>query len=134
MTHPHLISVAITPKTKADQEKLGVGLQKLMVEDPTLRINTTQTGQTIVHAMRELHLEIIFDRLKREFSVEAMAGKPQIAYKEMLTSPADGEMKYAKHVAAPTAKADNHTHLSPWRVICDMHFRHRSFRPVHSRS
>src|SRR6266480_420703 len=99
MTHPSLICVALTPKTKADQEKLGVGLQKLMADDPTLRIkNDTQTSQTIVCATGELHLEIICDRLKREFSVEAMVGKPQIAYKEMLTAPADGEMKYAGQV------------------------------------
>jgi elongation factor G len=99
MTHPALISVALTPKTKADQEKLGVGLQKLMAEDPTLRINIDpQTGQTIVGATGELHLEIICDRLKREFSIEAMVSKPQIAYKEMLTAPADGEMKYARQV------------------------------------
>jgi len=92
-----VISLAIEPKTKADQEKLGVGLQKLMAEDPTFRVNTdTQTGQTIIRGMGELHLEIIVDRLKREFNVEASVGKPQVAYKETLTRPADGEMKYAK--------------------------------------
>src|SRR5215831_7287121 len=78
-----VISLAIEPKTKADQEKLGVGLQKLMAEDPTFRVNTdTQTGQTIIRGMGELHLEIIVDRLKREFNVEASVGKPQVAYKE----------------------------------------------------
>jgi elongation factor G len=92
-----VISLAIEPKTKADQEKLGQGLQKLMAEDPTFRVNTDQqTGQTIIRGMGELHLEIIVDRLKREFSVEASVGKPQVAYKETLTRPADGEMKYAK--------------------------------------
>ncbi len=92
-----VISLAIEPKTKADQEKLGTGLQKLMAEDPTFRVNTdTQTGQTIIRGMGELHLEIIVDRLKREFNVEASVGKPQVAYKETLTRAADGEMKYAK--------------------------------------
>src|SRR6267143_1342995 len=114
MTHPPLISVAITPKTKADQEKLGVGLQKLMAEDPTLRINTDpQTGQTIVCATGELHLEIICDRLKREFSIEAMVGKSQIAYKEMLTAPADGEMKYAKQVGGRGQYGHAKIHVYP---------------------
>jgi elongation factor G len=92
-----VISLAIEPKTKGDQEKLGVGLQKLMQEDPTFRVKTDeQTGQVVIAGMGELHLEIIVDRLKREFSVEASVGKPQVAYKETLTRPADGEMKYAK--------------------------------------
>jgi elongation factor G len=82
-----VISLAIEPKTKADQEKLGTGLQKLMAEDPTFRVNTDiQTGQTIIRGMGELHLEIIVDRLKREFNVEASVGKPQVAYKETLTT------------------------------------------------
>src|SRR2546426_10302697 len=84
-----VISLAIEPKTKNDQEKLGTGLQKLMAEDPTFRVNTDiQTGQTIIRGMDELHLEIIVDRLKREFGVEAMVGKPQVAYKETLPRPA----------------------------------------------
>src|SRR5258706_8144267 len=92
-----VISLAIDPKPKSDQEKLGVGLQKLMAEDPTFRVNTDQqTGQVIIRGMGELHLEIIVDRLKREFSVEATVGKPQVAYKETLTRPSEGEMKYAK--------------------------------------
>jgi elongation factor G len=92
-----VISLAIEPKTKGDQEKLGVGLQKLMQEDPTFRVNTDeQTGQVVIRGMGELHLEIIVDRLKREFNVDAVVGKPQVAYKETLTRPADGEMKYAK--------------------------------------
>src|SRR3954469_3274172 len=77
-----VISLAIEPKSKGDQEKLGVGLSKLMGEDPTFRVNTDiQTGQTIIRGMGELHLEIIVDRLKREFGVEASVGKPQVAYK-----------------------------------------------------
>src|SRR5687767_5666863 len=92
-----VIALAIEPKTKGDQEKLGVGLSKLMSEDPTFRVKTDeQTGQVVISGMGELHLEIIVDRLKREFSVEASVGKPQVAYKETLTRAADGEMKYAK--------------------------------------
>jgi elongation factor G len=92
-----VISLAIEPKTKADQEKLGSGLQKLMAEDPTFRVNTDQqTGQTIIRGMGELHLEIIVDRLKREFSVDASVGRPQVAYKETLTNPAEGEGRYVR--------------------------------------
>ena len=81
-----VISLAIEPKTKADQEKLGQGLAKLMAEDPTFRVKTDQeTGQVVIAGMGELHLEIIVDRLKREFSVEATVGAPQVAYKETVT-------------------------------------------------
>jgi elongation factor G len=86
-----VISLAIEPKTKADQEKLGQGMAKLMAEDPTFRVNTDeQTGQVVIAGMGELHLEIIVDRLKREFGVEATVGKPQVAYKETLTKAAEG--------------------------------------------
>ena len=92
-----VISLAIEPKTKADQEKLGQGLAKLMAEDPTFRVNTDpETGQVVIRGMGELHLEIIVDRLKREFNVEASVGKPQVAYKETLTRAADGEGRYIK--------------------------------------
>src|SRR6059058_2953258 len=109
-----VISLAIEPKTKADQEKLGVGLQKLMAEDPTFRVQTDQqTGQTIIAGMGELHLEIIVDRLKREFSVEATVGKPQVAYKETLTRPADGEMKYAKQTGGRGQYGHAKIHVHP---------------------
>jgi len=109
-----VISLAIEPKTKTDQEKLGVGLQKLMAEDPTFRVNTDiQTGQVIIHGMGELHLEIIVDRLKREFAVEATVGKPQVAYKETLTRPADGEMKYAKQTGGRGQYGHVKIHLFP---------------------
>jgi elongation factor G len=92
-----VIALAIEPKTKSDQEKLGQGLGKLMAEDPTFRVNSDpETGQTVIRGMGELHLEIIVDRLKREFSVEASVGKPQVAYKETLTRPAEGEGRYIK--------------------------------------
>ncbi|MBM3771735.1 MAG: elongation factor G [Acidimicrobiia bacterium] len=109
-----VISLAIEPKTKADQEKLGQGLSKLMAEDPTFRVNTDQqTGQTIIRGMGELHLEIIVDRLKREFGVEALVGKPQVAYKETLTRPADGEMKYAKQTGGRGQYGHAKIHLYP---------------------
>ena len=86
--------LAVEPKTKADQEKLGQGLGKLMQEDPTFKVETDRdTGQTKISGMGELHLEIIVDRLKREFSVEANVGKPQVAYKETIRRPAKGEGK-----------------------------------------
>src|SRR5438874_4270405 len=109
-----VISLAIEPRTKSDQEKLGVGLQKLMAEDPTFRVNTDQqTGQVIIRGMGELHLEIIVDRLKREFNVEATVGKPQVAYKETLTRPADGEMKYAKQTGGRGQYGHVKIHLFP---------------------
>ncbi len=92
-----VISLAIEPKTKADQEKLGIGLGKLMAEDPTFRVKTDQeTAQVVIAGMGELHLEIIVDRLKREFSVEASVGKPQVAYKETITRASEGEGRYIK--------------------------------------
>ena len=92
-----VISMAIEPKTKVDQEKMGIALQRLAEEDPTFRVHTNEeTGQTIIAGMGELHLEIIRDRMFREFKVEANAGKPQIAYKETILSPADGEGKLVK--------------------------------------
>ena len=92
-----VISLAIEPKTKADQEKLGQGMAKLMAEDPTFRVNTDeQTNQVVIRGMGELHLEIIVDRLKREFGVEATVGKPQVAYKETLTRPAEGDGRFVR--------------------------------------
>ena len=92
-----VISLAIEPKTKADQEKLGQGMAKLMAEDPTFRVTTDeQTGQVVIAGMGELHLEIIVDRLKREFGVEASVGKPQVAYKETLTAPAEGHGRFIR--------------------------------------
>ncbi len=109
-----VISLAIEPKTKSDQEKLGVGLQKLRAEDPTFHVQTDiQTGQVIIAGMGELHLEIIVDRLKREFAVEATVGKPQVAYKETLTRPADGEMKYAKQTGGRGQYGHCKIHLFP---------------------
>src|ERR671910_2693405 len=109
-----VISLAIEPKTKADQEKLGAGMQKLMAEDPTFRVKTDQaTGEVVIAGMGELHLEIIVDRLKREFGVEASVGRPQVAYKETLTRPADGEMKYAKQTGGRGQYGHAKIHLFP---------------------
>jgi elongation factor G len=92
-----VISMAIEPKTKQDQEKMGVALQRLSEEDPTFKVFTHEdTGQTIIAGMGELHLEIIRDRMFREFKVDANAGKPQIAYRETITASADGEGKLIK--------------------------------------
>ena len=87
MTFPEpVIEVAIEPKTKADQEKLGIAIQKLAEEDPTFRVKQDEeTGQTIIPGMGELHLDILVDRMRREFKVEANVGKPQVAYRETIT-------------------------------------------------
>lgn len=92
-----VISVAVEPKTKADQEKMGLALSKLAEEDPTFRVKTDEeTGQVIISGMGELHLEIIVDRMKREFKVDSVVGKPQVAYRETITMAQDQEVKYAK--------------------------------------
>ena len=92
-----VIQVAVEPKTKADQEKMGTALSKLAEEDPTFKVTSNQeTGQTLIAGMGELHLEIIVDRMKREFKVEANVGKPQVAYRETIIGNADVENKYAK--------------------------------------
>ena len=92
-----VIQIAVEPKTKADQEKMGTALAKLAEEDPTFKVTTNQeTGQTLIAGMGELHLEIIVDRMKREFKVEANVGKPQVAYRETINGSADVEEKYAK--------------------------------------
>jgi elongation factor G len=92
-----VIAVAVEPKTKADQEKMGIALSKLAQEDPSFRVHTDEeSGQTIIQGMGELHLEIIVDRMKREFSVEANVGKPQVAYRETIRNKVEQEGKYVK--------------------------------------
>src|SRR6185369_5829882 len=92
-----VISMRIEPKTKADQEKMGMALKKLGNEDPTFKISSnSETGETIISGMGELHLEIMVDRMKREFSVEANVGKPQVAYRETILGSAEAEHKYIK--------------------------------------
>jgi len=91
------VSIAVEPKTKADQEKMGIALQRLAEEDPTFRIHTDEeTGQTIMSGMGELHLDILVDRMKREFNVEANIGEPQVAYRETIRSVAEAQGKHAK--------------------------------------
>ena len=111
-----VISVAIEPKTKADQDKMGIALQKLAEEDPSFRVKSdTETGQTIISGMGELHLDIIVDRLLREFKVDANVGKPQVAYRETILGNADQDSKFARqsggkgqygHVKIRISKAD----------------------------
>jgi elongation factor G len=92
-----VISVAVEPKTKADQEKMGLALQRLAKEDPSFRVSTDQeSGQTIIAGMGELHLEIIVDRMKREFKVEANVGKPQVAYRETIRAKVESEGKFVR--------------------------------------
>jgi elongation factor G len=92
-----VIAIAIEPKTKADQERMGLALQKLTEEDPTFQVKTDEeTNQTIISGMGELHLDIIVDRMKREFKVDANVGNPQVAYKETILASAEGEEKYVK--------------------------------------
>jgi len=92
-----VISIRIEPKSKADQEKMGISLKKLSEEDPTFRIKADlETGETIISGMGELHLEILVDRMKREFKVEASVGRPQVAYKETIKEEAEAEGKYIK--------------------------------------
>ena len=92
-----VIDIAIEPKSKADQDKMAIAIQKLVEEDPTLRVKTdTETGQTILSGMGELHLDVIVERMKREFNVECNKGRPQVAYRETITVPADCEAKYVK--------------------------------------
>ncbi|NCW58068.1 MAG: elongation factor G, partial [Gammaproteobacteria bacterium] len=92
-----VISVAVEPKTKADQEKMGLALQRLAKEDPSFRVHTDQeSGQTIISGMGELHLEIIVDRMKREFKVEANVGKPQVAYRETIRGKVESEGKFVR--------------------------------------
>ena len=92
-----VISVAVEPKTKADQEKMGIALQKLAQEDPSFRVHTDEeSGQTIISGMGELHLEIIVDRMKREFNVEANVGAPQVAYRETIRKPVEQEGKFVR--------------------------------------
>ena len=92
-----VIHVAVEPRTQADQEKMGVALGKLAAEDPSFRVHTDEeSGQTIIGGMGELHLDIIVDRMKREFSVEANIGKPQVAYRETIRETVNSEGKFVR--------------------------------------
>jgi elongation factor G len=109
-----VLSLIIKPVSRGDKDKLDAGLRRLMAEDPTLEVHVDpRTGQVIVAGMGEQHLEIVVDRLKREFSLEAAIGEPQVAYKEMLTCAADGEMKYAKQTGGRGQYGHVKIHLHP---------------------
>ena len=115
MTFPEpVISVAIEPKTRASQEKMGVALAKLAEEDPTFKTYTnTETGQTIIAGMGELHLEIIVDRLQREFKVEANIGNPQVSYRESITAPAEAQGKFVRQSGGHGQYGDVRIRIKP---------------------
>ena len=109
-----VISVAVEPKTKADQEKMGVALQRLAREDPSFRVHTDEeSGQTIISGMGELHLEIIVDRMKREFKVEANVGKPQVAYRETIRGTVDQEGKFVRQSGGRGQYGHVFLHIEP---------------------
>ncbi len=109
-----VIKVAIEPKTKADQEKMGTALQKLAQEDPTFQVSTDEeTLQTIIAGMGELHLEVLVERMKREFKVEATVGKPQVAYRETIKKMAEAQGKYIKQSGGRGQYGDCHLRLEP---------------------
>ena len=115
MTFPEpVIAVAIEPKTKADEEKLGLSLSRLALEDPTFRVTTeTETSQTLIHGMGELHLEIIVDRLLREFRVEANVGKPQVAYRETIRRPAEAQGRFVRQTGGRGQYGDVYLEVEP---------------------
>ena len=115
MTFPEpVIAVAIEPKTKADEEKLGLSLARLALEDPTFRVTTeVETSQTLIHGMGELHLEIIVDRLLREFKVEANVGKPQVAYRETIRKPAEAQGKFVRQTGGRGQYGDVYLEVEP---------------------
>jgi len=109
-----VISVAVEPKTKADQEKMGVALSKLAAEDPSFRVSSDEeTGQTIISGMGELHLEILVDRMKREFKVEAEVGAPQVSYRETIRKEVKKEYKYAKQSGGRGQFGHVYLHIEP---------------------
>jgi elongation factor G len=109
-----VISVAIEPKTKADQDKMGIALARLTEEDPTFRIRSdTETGQTIISGMGELHLEVIVDRMLREFRVEANIGNPQVAYRETITQPTEAEGRFVRQTGGRGQYGDCWIRLEP---------------------
>ena len=115
-----VIDIAIEPKTKAGQSKMGEALAKLAEEDPTFRVHTDQeTGQTIISGMGELHLDIIVDRLLREFKVEANVGAPQVAYKETFTKAVDIDSKYAKQSGGRGQYGHCKVHFEPLEANCE---------------
>lgn len=115
-----VISMRIEPKTKADQEKMGMALKKLSNEDPTFKITSnTETGETLIAGMGELHLEIMVDRMKREFGVEANIGKPQVAYRETILSVAEAENKYIKQSGGKGQYGHVKLNIKPMKTLVE---------------
>src|SRR6185369_15191997 len=113
-----VISLRIEPKTKADQEKMGMAMKKLADEDPTFKVTTdAETAETLISGMGELHLEIIVDRMKREFGVEANVGKPQVAYRETIQKEAEAEGKYIKQTGGKGQYGHVRLRLKPLEPI-----------------
>ncbi len=118
-----VISVAIEPKTRQDQEKLGFSLRKLIMEDPTFKVHTDDdTGETIISGMGELHLEIIVDRLMREFGVGANVGKPQVSYKEAITVPSSGEGRFVRQTGGKGQFGHAKIKIEPGEPGCGLDF------------
>ena len=129
MDSPQVIFIAIEPKTRSDQDKLVQGLRTLMAADPTFRIDSDiETGRTIVRGMGELQLEIIVDRLKREFNVEATVGKPQVVYKETVTQTAEGEARYHWQFGGHAHYAHAKVRLSPGKAGTGYIFESKLYR------
>jgi elongation factor G len=113
-----VVSLRIEPKTKADQEKMGMALRKLTNEDPTFKVSSNpETGETLIAGMGELHLEIMVDRMKREFGVEANVGKPQVAYRETILGTAEAEHKYIKQSGGKGQYGHVKITISPMKAI-----------------
>ena len=123
-----VISVAIEPKTRQDQEKLGFSLRKLIMEDPTFKVHTdNDTGETIISGMGELHLEIIVDRLMREFGVGANVGKPQVSYKEAITEPSSGEGRFVRQTGGRGQFGHAKIKIEPGESGCGLEFENAIF-------
>lgn len=123
-----VISVAIEPKTRQDQEKLGFSLRKLIMEDPTFKVHTdSDTGETIISGMGELHLEIIVDRLMREFGVGANVGKPQVSYKEAITVPSSGEGRFVRQTGGRGQFGHVKIKIQPGEPGCGLDFENGIF-------
>src|SRR5216117_1603727 len=109
-----VVRVAVEPKTRADQDKMGIALNRLAQEDPSFQVSTDhETGQTVISGMGELHLEIIVDRMKREFTVEANVGKPQVAYRETITQPAEQRHRFVRQTGGKGMFGDVTIRIEP---------------------
>ena len=130
-----VMDVAIEPKSKADEEKLANALQRLSEEDPTFRVRTDEeTGQTVISGMGELHLEILVDRMKREFSVDANVGKPQVAYRETISVPAEARHRFVRQTGGRGMFADVTLRVEPQAAGQGLRVREQDRRAAPSRA